>query len=410
MDTFNMLNTLNNYVVLSDESLVSNNQNTINGLWYGYRDPNQNPPNIVGTAIVENNLEIFNRSIVLCVFINAYLNSFQSTLGKTLMLNNPNFTFTAQPDINGVTVYTIDPSVPSKTQINLSGTITFQGSSTDVFIIKTAGIQFNNCNFIMGNVLPANVFWQADASDPTNETPANFDFNGTNIDIYGIFITNGHGSDPNPANFCNINVNGPLHLGGRLYTLNGGVYFNSSNIIINGTNEEPVPVCYAKGTRILTKNGFVPIEQIKLKDNILINGLIYNNKNTQLDEKYTFEPVVWISSFKINKLSNKSRPICIKKKALGKSCPVTDLYVSPNHGIIINNKLIRAKELINGTTIFQDHTYESIEYYHIELDRHSVINANGVWSETYLDTNNRSLFKDAPKIQKKIELNKMCFH
>jgi hypothetical protein len=405
-----MINTLDNYVVLSDESLISNNQNTINGIWYGYRDTIQNPPTIKGTAIVENNLEIFNRTIIQCVFINAYLNSFQATQGKTLMLDNPNFTFTAQPDINGVTVYTIDPSVPEKTQITLSDTITFQGTSIDIFIIKTAGIQFNNCNFIMGNVLPSNVFWQADASDPTNETPANFDFNGTNIDIYGIFITNGHGDNPNPPNFCNINVNGPLHLGGRLYTLNGSIYFNSSNIIINGTNEEPVPVCYAKGTLILTKNGFIPIEQIKLKDNILTNGLIYNNKNTQIHEKYKFEHVVWISSFKVNKLSNKSRPICIKKNAFGKSSPITNLYVSPNHGIIINNKLIRAKDLINGTTIFRDHTYHSIEYYHIELDRHSVINANGVWSESYLDTNNRSLFKNSQKIQKKIELNKLCFH
>lgn len=405
-----MLNNLNNYVVLSDENLISTQQNTINGVWYGYRDTTQTQPNITGSAIKNNNLEVFNRSIIQLVFANLYINTFPPTLNKTLNLVNTNFTFTAAPDVNGTTVYTVNPIVPEKTQITLSGIISFIGSSIDVFIIKTAGIIFNNCNFIMGNVLPSNVFWQADASDPTNITPANFDFNGTNIDIYGIFITNGHGEEsPNPANFCDINVNGPLHLGGRLYTLNGNIYFNSSDIIINGSDEEPVPICYAKGTLILTKNGFVPIEKIKLKDNILTNGLIYNNSNTELNEKYKFEPVVWISSFKINNLSSKSSPICIKKDAFGKSCPITDLYVSPNHGIIINNKLVRSKNLINGTSIFQDNTHHSIEYYHVELERHSVINANGVWSESYLDTNNRSIFKDAPKIKKKLELNKMLF-
>jgi len=90
---------------------------------------------------------------------------------------------------------------------------------------------------------------------------------------------------------------------------------------------------------------------------------------------------------------NKSRPICIKKNAICQDCPSVDLYVSPNHGILINNRLVLAKNLVNNTTIYPDYTRNNVEYYHLELQKHSAIVANGILSESYLEFNNRHIFE-----------------
>jgi collagen type I alpha len=53
--------------------------------------------------------------------------------------------------------------------------------------------------------------------------------------------------------------------------------------------------------------------------------------------------------------------------------------------------LIPVKYLINGTTIRQE-TVSRITYYHVELDQHDVILAEGLPAETYLDVGDRSNF------------------
>ena len=57
--------------------------------------------------------------------------------------------------------------------------------------------------------------------------------------------------------------------------------------------------------------------------------------------------------------------------------------------------------------IFQDFSYDSVVYYHLELDNHSAVIANGILSETYLDVNNRYIFESSKPI---INLRKMTLH
>jgi hypothetical protein len=69
--------------------------------------------------------------------------------------------------------------------------------------------------------------------------------------------------------------------------------------------------------------------------------------------------------------------------------------VSPNHAILGDNKLICARQLINGATIRQVKTLPAIEYFHIELETHAVLVAEGLPTESYLDTGNRGFFANA---------------
>jgi hypothetical protein len=58
--------------------------------------------------------------------------------------------------------------------------------------------------------------------------------------------------------------------------------------------------------------------------------------------------------------------------------PHTDLLVSPDHGVFVDGKLICARQLINGTTIRQEEDYTSVEYFHVELESHAILLAEGL--------------------------------
>jgi hypothetical protein len=173
-------------------------------------------------------------------------------------------------------------------------------------------------------------------------------------------------------------------------------YHPAMNGVINIT-DAPV-VCYAKGTLILTNQGYVPIQHIKEGNKIVIKGEINNYTNINPTANTEIKDVLWISSYKVNALNLESRPICIKKNAFGENYPFEDLYVSPNHLIVININnvinMIRSKNLVNGTTIYQDMECDEVEYYHLECETHSAIFANGLLAESYSDLNNRSVFTD----------------
>jgi hypothetical protein len=113
------------------------------------------------------------------------------------------------------------------------------------------------------------------------------------------------------------------------------------------------------------------------------------------------ETVMWIGKFKVIHLNSKSRPICIQKDALGQNCPFKDLYVSPLHGLVLNGRMVLAKNIVNGKTIYQDNDCDSVEYYHLECENHSAIFANGVISESYLDTNNRHVFEKSIRLRRR---------
>jgi hypothetical protein len=155
--------------------------------------------------------------------------------------------------------------------------------------------------------------------------------------------------------------------------------------------DNPIP-CYSKGTLILTNEGYVPIENIKAGDIVITKGkIINNNLEKTIDTKEN--PVIWVGNFKIQNLDSTSRPICIKKDALGENYPFVDLYVSPQHRLLINEKMDVSISIINEKTIYQDNNCECVEYYHLECQEHSAIYANGLLAETYINVdNNRIIF------------------
>lgn len=160
------------------------------------------------------------------------------------------------------------------------------------------------------------------------------------------------------------------------------IHSNMGNQI--NITDEPTP-CYSKGTLILTNQGYIKVEDIKKGDIVVTEGNISSNGILERNIDIKETPIIWINKFIPKILNSKSRPICITKNAFGEKSPFVDLYVSPGHGLLINDKMIQSSHLINGETIYLDNECETVEYYHLECDRHSAIYANGVLAETYLE-------------------------
>jgi hypothetical protein len=87
-------------------------------------------------------------------------------------------------------------------------------------------------------------------------------------------------------------------------------------------------------------------------------------------------------------------PVRVGKDAFGAGAPCRDLWLSPDHAVFVDGVLIPVRYLINGRTITQE-AHVAVSYWHVELDRHDVLLAEGLPCESYLDTGNRGAFANA---------------
>lgn len=141
--------------------------------------------------------------------------------------------------------------------------------------------------------------------------------------------------------------------------------------------------CFLAGTMIAAPEGEVAVQDLRIGD------LVLNHEGVA-------RPVKWIglrSYLKVfAKNSTDVTPVLIKAGALGNGLPHADLRVSPLHAMFFDGVFVRARDLVNGTTITFDHSVQVISYYHVELECHDVILANGAPTETYANHDSRRMF------------------
>jgi len=147
--------------------------------------------------------------------------------------------------------------------------------------------------------------------------------------------------------------------------------------------------CFLRGTHIATEQSEVRVEDLQIGDNIatLSNG------------KTVFKPVTWIGSRTVlaSRLAmDEAFPVRIRAGAFTATTPQRDLLVTPEHCLFIEGKFIPARMLVNGGSIIIDRTISAYSYFHVELAAHAVILAEGLATESYLDTGNRGNFANAP--------------
>jgi len=92
---------------------------------------------------------------------------------------------------------------------------------------------------------------------------------------------------------------------------------------------------------------------------------------------------------------NAATPVIVRKNALADNVPHRDLRMTKGHSLYIDGVLIPVEFLVNHRTILWDDHAQEVTIYHIELEAHDVLLANGAPAESYRDDGNRWLFQNA---------------
>jgi len=146
--------------------------------------------------------------------------------------------------------------------------------------------------------------------------------------------------------------------------------------------------CFARGTRIATARGEIAVEALAIGEAVIT-------------ARGEHRPIKWIGHRRVDCARHprpaEAWPIRIAAGAFAEGSPSRDLYVSPEHAICVAGQLVRANLLLNDATIRQMRV-ASVEYWHVELESHDVLLAEGLAAESYLELGNRQSFENAETV------------
>jgi Hint domain len=137
--------------------------------------------------------------------------------------------------------------------------------------------------------------------------------------------------------------------------------------------------CFLKGTRIRVAGGEKKIEDIRIGDLVVTKSGIAKPVRWVARRRYRKEPgSPWVENI---------QPVRIARDALGPNTPSSDLFISDTHALHFDGTLIQALDVLNGRTIarYPAKEFDEIEYFHVRLDSHDVIYAEGAECESLGD-------------------------
>jgi collagen type I alpha len=142
------------------------------------------------------------------------------------------------------------------------------------------------------------------------------------------------------------------------------------------------PACFAAGSRILTPEGEIPVEELRPG-----RMVVTADGNARA--------IRWVGRrrvyFGLQPDPVRCLPVRITAGTFGPNMPQRDLFLSPDHAIYSDGVLIPIKHLIDGHGIVPVET-ETVLYCHVELETHDILLAEGMPAESFLDTGVRAAF------------------
>lgn len=147
--------------------------------------------------------------------------------------------------------------------------------------------------------------------------------------------------------------------------------------------------CFLRGTGILTADGVRAVEDLHVGDEVA----------TRVNGETVFRPIIWVGHRAVDVAATGNNPdaypVRIQANAIAANVPTRDLLVTSEHCILVDGRLIPVRMLVNGGSIIIDTAITSYEYFHIELEKHGILLAEGLTVESYLDTGNRGNFANS---------------
>jgi hypothetical protein len=137
--------------------------------------------------------------------------------------------------------------------------------------------------------------------------------------------------------------------------------------------------CFARGTGILTASGYRPVESLVPGDAVICQDGVARR-------------VIWTGHRTLDlRAESRDDPVRFAAGSLGQNMPLIPVRLSPLHAVFLDGVLVPACHLVNGATITREKP-GAVTYYHLELERHAVLLADGMPAESYLDHGHRAEF------------------
>ncbi len=143
-------------------------------------------------------------------------------------------------------------------------------------------------------------------------------------------------------------------------------------------------VCFADGTLLMTPGGARAIETLRIGDELITSD-------------HGVQPISWLFAKSWSAQDIAAAPnlaaVCIRKGALGLGVPSSDLRLSQQHRVLVQGSIARrmfgapevlvpAKALLDLPGVHLDLPQKSVTYYHVMLQNHEILYANGIPAES----------------------------
>ena len=170
-------------------------------------------------------------------------------------------------------------------------------------------------------------------------------------------------------------------IGGTRYLFTQTYYSQYSTIYYSAGQ---YALCFTSGAQIETSRGPIEIEKLSVGD-------------TAVTAFGSQREIIWIGKRTLDCSGENAHmaPIKVRADAFGAGVPERDVLLSPGHPVLVRQNgvevLVPIMNLINGTTIERT-SMRSVTYWHVELDQHDVLLADGLPAESFFDMGSRCWF------------------
>ncbi|ARW09793.1 hypothetical protein NBRC3299_0494 [Acetobacter pasteurianus NBRC 3299] len=181
------------------------------------------------------------------------------------------------------------------------------------------------------------------------------------------------------------------------YTYVNDSYGSNNHWQINGTDGTSTSLafqnrdfdpCFLAGTEISVHGLTCKVENLAIGDRV---DALVNGKTEQKTVSWIGKSTCVVKPFL--SADQAGYPVRILKDAIADGVPFKDMLITPEHCLFLEGCFVPARMLVNGQSIFYDQSFTSYDYYHVETEDHAIITADGVLTESYLDTGNRHSFR-----------------
>lgn len=241
-----------------------------------------------------------------------------------------------------------------------------------------------------------------EVGDDTNQTGTVSDMDGNLIasgQIYDELFYQVQGPTGDPIYLEVIEIGGvavgflvtaPLDAGvsyteidsGNVHTYEYDPFEGDTRLLYSELDSVP---CFCQGTTLMTDDGAQPVDWIRSGDRVMTKD-------------HGFQPVLWvgrttISANRLEAMPN-LQPLKIAAHSIDAQTPVHDLLLSPAHRVLLKSPQIELlfgsdevfspiKAVANDDAIARALPEEAISYFHILFDQHEIVQAEGLWVESF---------------------------